>query len=201
MDGSEVFYRNWEDYSEGFGNLDGEFWLGKVVVLNVYFLKYNVFMSNVVVIFRIVKACSTCCSLKTHVVVFRQPPQGRRSLWDRGTSQGALSRVSAYYLRSQVKSSCLYFTRGNHTSSVTNSVQLLRPPEPYRGSAPGPRWRSPDPQLCPPTMEPWRQIDASPFSCIQTISFFVTVQGFGGILNGNTFPYRTSISRRLLDVS
>ena len=30
MDGSEEFYRSWKDYSEGFGNLDGEFWLGKV---------------------------------------------------------------------------------------------------------------------------------------------------------------------------
>jgi len=38
MDGSEVFYRNWEDYSEGFGNLDGEFWLGKVVVQTYIFL-------------------------------------------------------------------------------------------------------------------------------------------------------------------
>jgi len=150
------------------------------------------------VIFRIVKACSTCCSLKTHVVVFRQPPQGRRSLWDRGTSPNiwtgeTLSRVSPHYLRSQVKSSCLYFTLGNQTSSVTNSVQLLRPPEPYRGSAPGPSWRTPDPLLCPPTMQPWRQIDASPFSPIQTTSFFVIVHGFGGILNGNTFPYRTSV--------
>ncbi|KAL4235613.1 complement activation [Mactra antiquata] len=28
MDGSENFYRNWNEYKEGFGNLNGEFWLG-----------------------------------------------------------------------------------------------------------------------------------------------------------------------------
>jgi len=28
MDGSEDFFRSWNDYVSGFGDLNGEFWLG-----------------------------------------------------------------------------------------------------------------------------------------------------------------------------
>ena len=31
FDGTESFNRNWNDYAQGFGTTDGEFWLGKFV--------------------------------------------------------------------------------------------------------------------------------------------------------------------------
>ena len=30
FDGSEDFYRGWEDYEQGFGKADSEYWLGKL---------------------------------------------------------------------------------------------------------------------------------------------------------------------------
>ena len=31
LDGSVDFYRGWDDYVEGFGNLSGEYWIGKLL--------------------------------------------------------------------------------------------------------------------------------------------------------------------------
>lgn len=31
LDGSEDFFRYWDDYVDGFGNLTGAYWLGKIV--------------------------------------------------------------------------------------------------------------------------------------------------------------------------
>ncbi|XP_041374731.1 ficolin-2-like [Gigantopelta aegis] len=32
MDGSEDFYRTWNEYKDGFGDLEGEFWLGNEII-------------------------------------------------------------------------------------------------------------------------------------------------------------------------
>lgn len=32
VDGSENFLRNWADYENGFGSIESEFWLGRILV-------------------------------------------------------------------------------------------------------------------------------------------------------------------------
>lgn len=37
QDGTEKFERNWNDYANGFGNISGEYWLGKLHVARHYY--------------------------------------------------------------------------------------------------------------------------------------------------------------------
>ena len=41
LDGSVSFYRYWDDYKNGFGNLNGEFWLGLDKIYRLTNKKYN----------------------------------------------------------------------------------------------------------------------------------------------------------------
>ena len=45
MDGTVNFYRTWDHYKKGFGNKDGEYWLGKAVSTHLTFpLNYNSYL-------------------------------------------------------------------------------------------------------------------------------------------------------------
>jgi Fibrinogen beta and gamma chains, C-terminal globular domain len=78
QDGSENFYRTWLDYAYGFGNLNGEFWLGK------YCLGDHILFSVVSV-----NCISTVCLLLEHSVLLE-----RLSLWF-GISGSALNWVKS----------------------------------------------------------------------------------------------------------
>ena len=59
QDGSVDYYRDWNDYRTGFGNLTGEFWLGNSDFLIYSRLSFSYTSKQATILFKIIwKSCS-----------------------------------------------------------------------------------------------------------------------------------------------